>query len=109
MSCRWPLASACTDFGIAFSSDMPRLTQHGQFIGTVEYTAPEVIRGEDATRASDVYSFGVLAYEALTGRLPLAPWAPLAAPPLPPLPAVAPPLEAPPLVASPAVAEPLVA
>ncbi|MCB0874209.1 MAG: protein kinase [Actinobacteria bacterium] len=59
-----------SDFGIAFSSDMPRLTQHGQFIGTVEYTAPEVIRGEDATRASDVYSFGVLAYEALTGRLP---------------------------------------
>lgn len=36
-------------------------------MGTVGYMAPEVVRGEPATRNSDVYSLGVLIFRLLTG------------------------------------------
>ena len=38
--------------------------------GTVPYMAPEILRGQRATRASDIYSFGILIYEVLVGRPP---------------------------------------
>ncbi len=37
---------------------------------TLDYTAPEILRGERATTQSDLYSLGILMYEILTGRLP---------------------------------------
>ena len=36
-------------------------------MGTAGYMAPEVVRGEPATRNSDVYSLGVLIFRLLTG------------------------------------------
>jgi serine/threonine protein kinase/formylglycine-generating enzyme required for sulfatase activity len=39
-------------------------------VGTPLYMAPEVWRGERATRQSDLYSLGVLLYELLTGVSP---------------------------------------
>ena len=39
-------------------------------LGTRNYTAPEVLRGEPATTGADLFAFGVIAYELLTGRLP---------------------------------------
>jgi len=59
-----------TDFGIARVLGSARSTREGHIIGTLEYIAPEQIRGEDATASADLYSTGVLLYEALTGRTP---------------------------------------
>ncbi len=39
-------------------------------LGTVDYTAPECVKGFKATNRSDIYSLGVITYEMLTGRLP---------------------------------------
>ena len=59
-----------TDFGIARVLGSSRMTRTGRIIGTLEYIAPERIRGEEADPRSDLYSAGVVLYEMLTGRLP---------------------------------------
>jgi len=59
-----------TDFGIARLLGSSRMTRDGRIIGTLEYLAPERIRGEDADIRSDLYSAGVVFYEAISGRLP---------------------------------------
>lgn len=38
--------------------------------GTIQYVAPEVLRGDPVDGRADVYSLGVVAYECLTGRPP---------------------------------------
>ncbi|MBI2896417.1 MAG: SUMF1/EgtB/PvdO family nonheme iron enzyme [Deltaproteobacteria bacterium] len=55
------------------SSRVPRdppLTSSGAIVGTPLYMAPEVWRGEPATRRSDLYSLGVLLYEIASGTTP---------------------------------------
>ena len=64
-----------TDFGIARRIDATMagdvtLTQTGMMIGTVDFMAPELVRGERGDARSDVYSFGCMLFEALTGRVP---------------------------------------
>jgi serine/threonine-protein kinase len=59
-----------TDFGLAKGSDYSALTQPGQMLGTIDYLAPEVIRGEEPTAASDIYAFGCLVYACVAGRPP---------------------------------------
>jgi serine/threonine-protein kinase len=59
-----------TDFGIARLLGSSRMTREGRIIGTLEYIAPERIRGEEADIRSDLYSAGVVLYEGLAGRLP---------------------------------------
>ncbi len=59
------------DFGlIKAPDDVARLTGTGQFIGTIEYVAPEQIQGEPATAASDCYALAAVLYECLTGEVP---------------------------------------
>ncbi|RHZ64798.1 hypothetical protein Glove_320g47 [Diversispora epigaea] len=41
-----------------------------QIFGVLPYIAPEVLSGEEYTKAADVYSFGVIAYEIITGFAP---------------------------------------
>lgn len=53
------------------------LTAAGQAPGTPGYLAPEVLRGEAPSAATDLYALGVLLYQASTGQLPGAIWAPL--------------------------------
>jgi serine/threonine protein kinase len=69
------------DFGI---SHVPRpegvapITRSGAIIGTPEYMAPEQAAGEPVDRRSDVYAVGVLAFEMLTGELPIEAATPIA-------------------------------
>ncbi len=58
------------DFGLIKAPDEARLTGTGQFIGTIDYVAPEQIQGEPATPASDCYSLTGVLYECLTGEVP---------------------------------------
>ena len=61
------------DFGLTNVPDeAARLTGTGQFIGTIDYVAPEQVRGEGATSASDVYALAGVLYETLTGSVPFA-------------------------------------
>src|ERR1700759_3725344 len=59
-----------TDFGIATFADDPKLTQTGMVMGSPGFTAPERIRGEDASPASDLWSLGATAYAAVEGHGP---------------------------------------
>ena len=58
------------DFGIAFLTSEPRLTDKGIVIGTPEYMSPELVTGKDMGPASDLYSLGCVAYEMLSGEPP---------------------------------------
>ena len=42
----------------------------GQLMGTVDYVAPEQIRGDQVDGRADVYALGCLLFETLTGTLP---------------------------------------
>jgi len=59
------------DFGIT-KRGMTRtgLTSTGRFLGTVDYVAPEQIRGLAAQGTADQYSLGCVLYECLTGSVP---------------------------------------
>jgi hypothetical protein len=60
-----------TDFGLTkHASSISSLTKTGQWMGTVDYTAPEQIEGTSVTPATDVYSLGCVLFEALSGRAP---------------------------------------
>jgi serine/threonine-protein kinase len=59
------------DFGISRLPGAGRLTRDGEVIGTPEYMSPEQAAGEEVNALTDVYATGVLAFELLTGCLPL--------------------------------------
>lgn len=63
-------AAFLTDFGLAKGTAYTVLTRPGQVMGTLEYLAPEVIRGAPATPATDVYAFGCTVFECAAGRTP---------------------------------------
>lgn len=59
------------DFGLArIIGEEISLTQSGAMLGTIEYMAPELMRGESGGRQADLYAAGVILYRLLTGRLP---------------------------------------
>ena len=59
-----------TDFGLSKVKHSSRLSRQTGMTGTVNYAAPEVIRGGKFSEASDVFSFGVVMWELLTRRIP---------------------------------------
>jgi serine/threonine protein phosphatase PrpC len=61
------------DFGstrIAGVDEINRELAHHTPQGTVNYTAPEYLEGDQGSNRSDIFSLGVIAYEMLTGKLP---------------------------------------
>jgi eukaryotic-like serine/threonine-protein kinase len=67
-----------TDLGLARAFADAKNTRAGAVTGTVQYLAPEQIRGEPADPRSDLYSLGIVAYELLTGELPYTGETPMA-------------------------------
>jgi serine/threonine-protein kinase len=64
--------AAITDFGLARGYAYTVLTRMGQVMGTVDYLAPELIKGRPATSASDIYALGCLVFECVAGLPPFA-------------------------------------
>ena len=61
------------DFGITkHTTSRSGLTATGQFMGTIDYIAPEQIQGNPVDARTDVYSLGCVLFECLTGRVPFA-------------------------------------
>lgn len=61
------------DFGITQdTASGERLTDTGQLVGTLDYLAPECIRGEPVDGRADIYALGCVLFECLTGQVPFA-------------------------------------
>ena len=62
-----------TDFGLARMVEASTgVTATGAFVGTLDYVAPEQIRGERVDARADVYALGCVLFELLTGHPPFA-------------------------------------
>src|SRR5262249_24865009 len=62
--------AAITDFGLAKGPAYTVLTKPGQVMGTLDYLAPELIRGEAASPATDIYAVGCVVSQCVTGAPP---------------------------------------
>ncbi|MDQ0864807.1 serine/threonine-protein kinase [Arthrobacter globiformis] len=60
-----------TDFGLTKrATSATGVTTAGHFLGTLDYVAPEQIRGEDVDNRADVYALACVAYTLLAGHPP---------------------------------------
>jgi serine/threonine-protein kinase len=63
-------SSFLTDFGLAKGAAATVLTKPGHVVGTLDYLAPEVIKGSPAGPPADIYALGCVTYECIAGRPP---------------------------------------
>jgi serine/threonine protein kinase len=60
-----------TDFGLTKrATSATGVTTAGHFLGTLDYVAPEQIRGEDVDSMADVYALACVAYTLFSGHPP---------------------------------------
>jgi serine/threonine-protein kinase len=60
-----------SDFGLTKRAlSVSGLTATGQLVGTIDYVAPEHIKGDVVDGRADVYSLGCVVVECLTGHVP---------------------------------------
>jgi tetratricopeptide (TPR) repeat protein/tRNA A-37 threonylcarbamoyl transferase component Bud32 len=60
------------DFGLARMELESRLTQTGDFLGTLQYVSPEQVLDAHSVPANDIFSMGVTFYYMLSGKSPFA-------------------------------------
>ncbi len=60
------------DFGIVKTEESLNLTNDGSVVGSVQYIAPEILRGQPESPSSDIYSTGIIFYYMLTGVIPFS-------------------------------------
>jgi Protein kinase domain len=58
------------DFGLSTSTSDRSVADARQIVGTIDYVAPEQIRGLEVDGRADVYSLACLLYECLVGEVP---------------------------------------
>lgn len=66
-----------TDFGIAAIEGDSTITRTGEIVGSIDYLAPERVRGADPGPASDLWSLGATLYTAVEGQSPFRRSSPL--------------------------------
>ena len=60
-----------SDFGLSKTAHRATgITRSGQWVGTVDYAAPEQLDGRPVDARTDVYALGCVLFESLTGRPP---------------------------------------
>jgi len=63
-------AAFLADFGLTKGADEKGLTRTGQYLGTLDYIAPEQLNGNPSTAQSDLYSLGGVLFECLSSVVP---------------------------------------
>ncbi|MGX5184890.1 serine/threonine-protein kinase [Streptomyces avermitilis] len=66
-----------TDFGIAQVEGDTTITRTGEIVGSVDYLAPERVRGHDPGPSSDLWALGATLYAAVEGKSPFRRTSPL--------------------------------
>ncbi|MET7489411.1 serine/threonine-protein kinase [Streptomyces sp. NPDC005538] len=66
-----------TDFGIAQIEGDSTITRTGEVVGSVDYLAPERVRGADPGPSSDLWALGATLFTAVEGRSPFRRTSPL--------------------------------
>ncbi|MFC8091740.1 serine/threonine-protein kinase [Streptomyces sp. NPDC057301] len=66
-----------TDFGIAQIEGDSTITRTGEVVGSVDYLAPERVRGHDPGPSSDLWALAATLYTAVEGRSPFRRTSPL--------------------------------
>lgn len=59
-----------TDFGVVKTQESSTITRSGAMVGTLDYLAPEQIRGDEVDPRTDVYALGCVLYELVAGGVP---------------------------------------
>lgn len=66
----WSGRVVLMDFGAVRKLDVISLAQGLRVVGTVNFVAPEILNGKQATASTDLWSLGVTAYRMLSGLMP---------------------------------------
>jgi eukaryotic-like serine/threonine-protein kinase len=59
-----------TDFGIAMATGTSTLTKTGEIIGSIDYIAPERMKGQKPGPTADLWALGATLYQSVEGRPP---------------------------------------
>src|SRR6266540_812244 len=59
-----------SDFGLSTSTSDRSVADPGKIVGTIDYVAPEQIRGLEVDGRADIYALACLLYECLVGEVP---------------------------------------